>query len=135
MLYGRCRFGAVTLPRCYLLPGKHGMHDTLAFIFLRRLIGRLDQVQDMAHHYQTFPGHSQDHWGECTSGAMTNAIYIYIYTHNIYLAEVPGFARGILRTIKYKCAIIAHHERKAGEMPISSVIMTKRCTIFTWIHQ
>ena len=34
------------------------------------------------------------------------------------LAEVPGFARGIPRTIKYKCAIIAHHERKAGGMPI-----------------
>ena len=36
----------------------------------------------------------------------------------ITLAEVPGFARGIPRTIKYKCAIIAHHERKAGEMPL-----------------
>ena len=32
-------------------------------------------------------------------------------------------------------SLIAHHERKAGEMPISSVFMTKRCTIFTWINQ
>ena len=31
---------------------------------------------------------------------------------DIVLAEVPGFAWGILRTIKYKCAIIAHHEKK-----------------------
>ena len=28
----------------------------------------------------------------------------------IKLAEVPGFARGIPRTIKYKCAIIAHQK-------------------------
>ena len=55
---------------------------------------------------------------------MWTGIYIYIYIY--ILAEVPGFARGIPRTIKYKCAIIAHHERKAGEMPISSVFMTKR---------
>ena len=41
------------------------------------------------------------------------------------LTEVPGFAqrgreggRGLPRTLKYKCAIIAHYERKAGEMPI-----------------
>ena len=50
---------------------------------------------------------------------------IYIIYNIIILAEVPGFVRGIPRTIKYKCAIIAHHERKAGEMPISSVFMTK----------
>ena len=38
--------------------------------------------------------------------------------HYELLAEVPAFSRGIPRTIKYKCAIIAHHERKAGEMQI-----------------
>ena len=68
----------------------------------------------------------------------------------------PGFAWGIPWTIKYKCAIIAHQERKAGEMsifahferkagempitahheikdgemPISSIFMTKRVKIF-----
>ena len=74
--------------------------------------------------------------------------HFYSYTYTLILAEVPGFARGIPRTIKYKCAIIAHHERKAGEMPIIahherkagempilSVFMTKRCTIFTSINQ
>ena len=69
----------------------------------------------------------------------------------------PGFAWAIPWTIKYKCAIIthqerkdgemsifahherkagemsitAHHERKDGEMPILSFFMTKRVTIFT----
>ena len=75
--------------------------------------------------------------------SVTLVIYIYIL-----LAEVPGFSWGIPRTIKHKCAIIAHRERKAGEMPIithherkagemliSSVFMTKRCTIFTWINK
>ena len=32
----------------------------------------------------------------------------------IILAEVPGFARGIPMTIKYKSAILAHHERNAN---------------------
>ena len=45
---------------------------------------------------------------------LTAQLHIHIYI----LAEVPAFARGIPRTIKYKCAIIAHHERRAGEMPI-----------------
>ena len=62
----------------------------------------------------------------------------------ILLAEVPGFAWGIPRTIKKKCAIItqhkrkigefpiiAHHERKAIDMPISSFFMTKRFKVFT----
>ena len=40
------------------------------------------------------------------------------YLLYILPVEVPSFAQGIPRTIKYKCAIIAHHERKAGEMAI-----------------
>ena len=43
----------------------------------------------------------------------------------IILAGGPGFSRGVPRTIKYKCAIIAHHERKAGEMLISSIFDKK----------
>ena len=87
--------------------------------------------------------------------------FLPVHQHILYTSGGPGFARGIPRTIKYKCAIIAHHERKAGEMPIiahyerkagempiiayherkaggmpiSSVFMTKRCTIFTWINR
>ena len=58
---------------------------------------------------------------------------IYIYTSGGTWGG--GGGGGIHRTIKYECVIIAHHERKVGEMLISSVFMTKRCTIFTLIDQ